>query len=412
MTFTALHRALGADPGPFTDKLLDDAVRNGIKESAELDWKSALYPPKGIADTDFPKDVAAMANNGGGVIICGITEANKAATARGDVGELTEVHERALHSAAISAITPPVFGLTIHRVGRDGNRAVVIEVPKSIDGPHLIYRNDYFGAPRRNDADTVWMREREIEAMYRARFDERRHSTEALDSLFGEASAGLDTDKRAWFVAIAHPRIPNLRVLPQRDQARGVLDDAYYFSTSLTNTKGIYPLASVDRANPRPGLRRWKTVSTGGTESTFGEEAQASIHHDGSVTLSAVVGGQRSNTGQLEGNQVQSSGIECAVADFMALVRKNAETTGNAEYEVRVGIVWTGVPALQIWAVDKENRLSDRTPAPLHLYTPVETTVDASGSPEDFHARTRDLARDCVNQGGISDLRIILDEAQ
>lgn len=33
---------------------------------------------------------------------------------------------------------------------------------------HLIFRNDYFAAPVRNDADTVWMKERQIETMYRS----------------------------------------------------------------------------------------------------------------------------------------------------------------------------------------------------------------------------------------------------
>jgi len=56
--------------------------------------------------------------------------------------------------------------------GPRAKQAVVAEVPASIDGPHLIDRNDYLGAPVRNDSDTVWMKERQIEAMYRARFDD------------------------------------------------------------------------------------------------------------------------------------------------------------------------------------------------------------------------------------------------
>ena len=147
-----------------------------------------------------------MANSGGGIIVFGVRESQKAAVERVDVGELDEAYERSLRSAAITAISPPVFGLNVHRLGAVGNQAVVVEVPASIDGPHLIYKNDYFAAPVRNDSDTVWMKERQIEAMYRARFDERRHATEALDSLYGEAATGRDSDKRAWLIAVAHPR--------------------------------------------------------------------------------------------------------------------------------------------------------------------------------------------------------------
>src|SRR5699024_10573333 len=116
-------------------------------------------------------------------------------------------YERTMHSLAITAITPPVFGLKIHKVGSEPTRAVVVEVPASVDGPHLIFRNEYFGAPIRNDADTVWMKERQIEAMYRARFDERRHTTEALDRLYEDAAIGRRTDT-TWMVAVAHPRVP------------------------------------------------------------------------------------------------------------------------------------------------------------------------------------------------------------
>lgn len=57
-------------------------------------------------------------------------------------------------------------------------------IPPNVDGPHLIYKKDYFVAPVRNGANTAWMREGRIETAYRARFDERRHSTGALDNLF------------------------------------------------------------------------------------------------------------------------------------------------------------------------------------------------------------------------------------
>lgn len=158
MSFTALHRLLGIGPGPFTDGLIDDAVTTGAAETDGVDWKAVLPPAKGLAQTDFPKDVAAMANSGGGVIVFGVSETQKVATGRVDAGEFDEAYERSLHSVAITAISPPIFGLNIHPLGSEGNRAVVIEVPASVDGPHLIYRNQYFGAPMRNDADTVWMK--------------------------------------------------------------------------------------------------------------------------------------------------------------------------------------------------------------------------------------------------------------
>ncbi|WP_329305730.1 ATP-binding protein [Streptomyces anulatus] len=413
MPFTPLHRILGLAPGPLTGDILDAAVTAGVTEHSDLDWKSELPPAKGLPQTDFPKDVAAMANSGGGVIVYGVQETQKAATSRVDVGEFDEGHERALRSAAITAISPPVFGLGVHRVGEAGNRAVVVEIPASVDGPHLIYRHDYFGAPVRNDADTVWMKERQIEAMYRARFDERRHATEALDSLFTEAAAGRDSRKRAWLIAVAHPRLPLVRERLTRDQAQKVMSKAESLALMYAGRGDVHPLESVDRLNPRPGLRRWVLVNTAAAAYSLWKEAWATIHHDGSVTLAAAVGGHRRAASGAEGGEffegrhVESSAIECSIADMMALVRATADLTGAGEYDVRVGVEWAGEGPLTILTRDTMGFVYDEVSTPLHRYTPVETTVNAVASDPDFFWQVHDLAQDCVNQGGVSNVLMI-----
>lgn len=408
MTFTALHRALGLAPSSISDELLDAAVAAGITESNDLDWKAELPPAKGLPQTDFPKDVAAMANSGGGVIVFGVRESQKAATERVDVGELDEAYERSLRSAAITAISPPVFGLNVHRLGTEGNRAVLVEVPASIDGPHLIYKNDYFAAPVRNDSDTVWMKERQIEAMYRARFEERRHATEALDALFEEAAAGRDSDKRAWLIAVAHPRIPRIGHRLSREEARRVLAKTVGLALTYAGRAGIHPLENVDRDNPRPGLRRWVAVNVATSEHSIWREAWMSIHDDGSVTVAAAVGGHRtSRDGHFEGWQVESSSIECAIADQMALMRTTAESTGTDEYNIRLGIRWTGEQPLTILTKDNMGFTYDVVSVPLHRYTPVETTVNATEPAADFFWRVHDFAQDCINQGGVSNVLLI-----
>lgn len=408
MTFTELHRALGVAPGPMTNELLNNAVAAGVGETDGLDWKSELPAAKGLPQTDFPKDVAAMANSGGGVIIYGVREAQKAATARVDVGEVDEAYERSLRSAAITAITPPVFGLNVLRLGAEGHRAVVVEVPASVDGPHLIFKNDYFAAPVRNDSDTVWMKERQIEAMYRARFDDRRHAKEALDTLFTEAAAGRDTDTRSWLIGVARPRIPRLSYRLAREAAREVLTRTEGLALVYAGRGGIHPLESVERLNPRPGLRRWVAVNTATDERAIWKEAWASIHDDGSVTLATAVGGHRkTDGGYFEGRQVESSAIECAIADLMALIRTTAEATGNDEYDVRVGIAWDGENPLSILTTDAHGYTYDGVSTPLHHYTPVETTLNAVEPALEYFWHVRDLAQDCVNQGGISNVLMI-----
>lgn len=414
MSFTALHRALGLPPGPLTDEMLEAAVTAGVSETDDLDWKGELPPTKGLPQTDFPKDIAAMANSGGGVIVYGVRESQKAASERVDVGDLSEIHERALRSAAVTAISPPVFGLRVTRLGDETqSRAIVVEVPASVDGPHLIYRNDYFGAPVRNDADTVWMKERQIEAMYRARFEERRHATEALDALYAETAAGRDTRTRAWLIAVAHPRIPRLQARMTRDDARAILKGAGPLTLSLCSRRYPHPLENVDYLNPRPGLRRWVAVNTAVSKNANWGEAWVSIHHDGSVALAAAIGAHPSgpNWGNADnhfaGWEVQATTIECGVADMMALLRTTAQTTGAEEYDVRVGIDWKGDQPLLILTQDTMGFIYSDVSTPLHSFMPVETTVNGQASESAFAGHVHDVAQDCVNQGGISNLLVI-----
>lgn len=412
MTFTALHRALGLPPGPLTSEMLDQAVTAGVVETDDLDWKLKLPPARGAAQTDFPKDVAAMANSGGGTIVYGVQESQKAATGRVSVDELTEVHERALRSAAVTGISPSIFNLGIYRLGGPTDLAVAVVVPASVDAPHLIYRGDLFGAPRRNDADTVWMREREIEAMYRDRFDDHGHSAELLDGLYLEAAAGRPTSERAWLIAVAHPRAPQLPTQLTHLQAEAVVEQANRTALKLSRKDAIHPLDQIDPNNPRPGLRRW-VFKDCGVPSLKWRESWISIHHDGSVSLACSVGGSRiSYDGYLEGFEVTSGAVEAAVADHMGVVRAVASAVEASEYEVRVGIEWSGTGPLQIITVDSMGNIYRGSSTPVHQYVPVPTTVDARASEAEFGRAAYELARDCVNQGGVTNLHVMKEPAE
>lgn len=409
--FTALHRAAGVEPGPLTNEILDSAIAMGAKESADLDWKAQLPPAKDLRGTDFPKDIAAIANSGGGTIVYGVEEAQKAATSRVDAGELSEIHERALRKAAISAITPPIFGLDIVKLEREGQNAIAVVIPASTDGPHLIYRNDLFGAPLRVDADTIWMTERDLEAAYRARFNERRYSEEALDALYSETGAGRDIEKRAWLVAVARPRLPQTGVRLSRDDARSVFQKAEYLAPQYAGTQNTHPLVAVESLNPRPGLRRWvapyRARNNGQPE---WDEAWFSIHNDGAVTLACAVGGHLGDSGGelLPGHEVQSRGIEAAIGDFMAVVRAAAEISQNSEYEFRAGIQFEATEEpLKIITTDGFGRLYRDVSTPMHRFSPVELTFDARAEHRAFYQTVYELATDLINQGGVLHLQLM-----
>jgi hypothetical protein len=407
MIFTTLHRLLGLPPSPINDELLDAAVSAQLAEADDLDWKGELPPTKGLSETDFPKDVAAMANSGGGVIVYGVEESEKRASGRKPTGVLTENHERTLRAAAYGSITPPVF-IGIHRVGEPGNEAVAVVVPASVDGPHLIFKEKFFGAPLRNDADTEWMKERQIEAAYRDRLDSRRRAAESLTELYDDANTNWNARDRVWLIAVARPRVPFTPVVrPSRQFARDTLGRAYRMSTIYASGGGVHPIGSVDRDNPRPGLRRW-IAPNNRTEPESWKAAWAALHHDGSISLAAAVGGHRSGHqgDNLGPHQVESAGVECAVASFMSLIRAMSEALGIGEYEVMIGLEWAGPKPISIHSFDPYWGTEEFT-MPLARFNPVRATVVADAPGLDFHWQIHGLAEDCVNQGGITSLHMI-----
>jgi hypothetical protein len=404
MLFTALHRVLGRAPGPLTEDMIDAIIAEGVTETDDLDFKRQLPPAKGIPGTDFPKDVAAMANRGGGVLVYGVDEKDKAAIGRTSPGALDEGHERALRAAAVSAISPPVFGLGVHRIGDGPEQVVVVVVPDSVDGPHLIYRGELFGAPVRNDADTHWMREREIESMYRARFEQRRHSSQSLDALYAETAAGRGRSTRAWLVAVAHPRTPRLGGRIDREQARDVFVGAEKAAMAIAGAGWIHPLEHVDRVNPRPGLRRWVAATEPPAHDSAGAFA---VHADGSVSLGCFIGAARVAQEQFHDDSTVLAGdLEVAVGDFMGVLRTTAAALGQGEYDVRVGIEWDRTVPLRVLGFDQWRVVNDSAVS-VNTFTPVATTLDARAPADAFHEEVRQLVLDCINQCGLTRLRAI-----
>lgn len=133
MHFPALHQALGLQPGLLTSQMLNDAVTAGIAESDQIDWKSQRAQERDLAQSDIPKDIAAFANSGGGILVFGITEVDKKATSWIDVGDVTENYERTLRRVAVQCIHPLVFGLDIVRIDDNGKWALAVVVPPSVD---------------------------------------------------------------------------------------------------------------------------------------------------------------------------------------------------------------------------------------------------------------------------------------
>lgn len=391
--------------------MLDEAIAAGIEESDQLDWKAELPQERALAQSDVIKDIAAFANSGGGLLVFGVAEQQGKATARVDLGEVTESLERTLRRVAVSGIQPPVFGLEVVRLGEEGCRALAVVVPPSVDTPHLIYRGEYFGAPIRNHADTEWMRERQLEALYRSRFEERRNTDRALVDLYDELAAGRDTAERAWLIIVAQPRIPLAGRQLDLMKVQAVVRDTEPRALGWARRDaGVHPLEAVDRLNPRRGLRRWVLVNdANGTRSWW--ESWMAIHDSGAISLAQAIGGHRIVGPEMEtlpGNRIRSRHIECSIADFMALLREATAALGvTSEYDSLLGIEWTGDDPLVIETTDGQGFRFDSTSIPLARYTKVRSAVRLDVDDEVFVDQAYALAQDAVNQGGVQHVQAI-----
>ena len=252
MKFTALHRALGLEPTPLAHQVIDAAVEERVEEADDLDWERDL--PTKERDAEFAKDVAAMANSGGGLIVYGVDEMRGSGTSgASEVSGVTgwdDGVEQRLRQVADNQIRPAVVGLVFEVVRGTHSDVVALQVPASPDAPHLVYDSRQFNSfrvPRRYGAHTQEMSERDIERAYRARFEARGTHEEAVRSALESISAGIDLAGRAdeigprpWLIAVARPMHP-----------RTLLDLVHQLSLDVVNQGGITDLTG-DYLVPRP----------------------------------------------------------------------------------------------------------------------------------------------------------------
>jgi hypothetical protein len=108
--------------------------------------------------------------------------------------------------------------------------------------------------------------------------------------------------------------------------------------------------------------------------------------------------------GAFEDTHFFSKDLEAAVADLMSMLWIVGKSELDAEYEVRVSIEWDQADPLVIWTQDDSGHPYDGKSIPLPRFTPVLRTVVANDSYEGYVRQAVDLGRDCVNQGGITNL--------
>ncbi|TFW15894.1 helix-turn-helix domain-containing protein, partial [Pseudomonas putida] len=118
-----------------------EICRQQFSESETVDFKRALPGRDEKSKVELAKDVAAMANTGGGDLVFGIMETEDGGQAGGITaitGESSDEAQRRILQTLESRIEPRVQGLTLWTVQVADGYVLVMRIPPSWNGPHCV----------------------------------------------------------------------------------------------------------------------------------------------------------------------------------------------------------------------------------------------------------------------------------
>ncbi|MCM3578401.1 ATP-binding protein [Micrococcus luteus] len=415
--FTPIHRALGLAPGEFNRPLIEEAVAGRVAEGTDLDWKEKASPLKAEPDKEeFAKDVAAMANSGGGWIIYGVAED------QGDTNTASKAtpvawgtaQEQKFRQVAYALVSPPVVGLEFHAMswGEEGH-VVGMRVPSSLDVPHFAsFKQDGFRAPRRDGAHTQYMDARQIEDAFRRRFQGRSDQRRTLDEAYETALAAAPVSQGVCLVVAAVPVVPGTAESPLSvDEA--LTAGRHADAEGLVRRGATNNMRSAwDWGDARKGLRGWNVVVPPAVNYSFGKW----LGDDGSVRAYYRLGGMDWGTHNSyrelndQPGHCLSAHVEWGLVDVAAMTRTLAEWRGAQDgYQVRIGLEWDRAPMAVRTTQYGDFLLPEDYSIPIHRFLPVRVEYDPLGPLEEWLPVLRQAAEDVVNQGGVEHLRVLAD---
>lgn len=426
--FTPIHRALGLLASPIDSALIDQAVASSVEEAVDLDWKKGLphaSDPKW--QTEFAKDVAAMANSRGGIIVYGVEEnsTTSAAAARHEVDISAGAQQRLLQTAH-AYVRPLVTGIvfdTIESATTPGTGTLVMRIPMSTDSPHQVGTdgNPGIAFPYRNGPHTQFLREFEIARAYRQRAALATEIRDRIAANLARTELVLAERSRTWAVFIATPMQTGFTspVAATRAEAEDLITRA------ADRSETLYPSGSLQRhtflndaryaAGAKLARRHQKWVVDTGTREEFPFHCRLEIHDNGTV-LVAVDQGQgevrTDSNSPASFRHMPVNRIESLLVDGAALVAAVAEQRAlDGSWLTQFDLVHPQTRDALV--VTDFERFGSR-PDPAHLEirrgsSPVETAFEQidleivlPAADSDLLASSQTMATDVLNQFGVS----------
>lgn len=427
--FTPIHRALGLEPGNLTMNDINQVIAEKVEETADLDWKKKFYGIQNNAVMEeVAKDIAAMANSGGGWIVFGIKEdgENNAASSVNPI-QWSADNERQIRNIAYSKIGPPVAGIEFFKIpcgeNPDDGYVVLMHIPDSVDAPHFARKgDDAFRAPWRNGPHTEFMTERDIERGFRERFQRGVEQEKTLQGYFEQATEALNPEEGVFLAIAAVPVSPKISAgSVDRDKAiQHTTPRAYsYLMASQRGSCSKEEKIETEfnfiwsQGECVKGMRQWVVRSY----ALVPEDAKYRkyLHDDGTLVGAYQLGGIQSMSSALaeKPNHCMFTHIEMALIDFFSLLREHAkERRTSGGFHIRVGLVGDTGSSIVLRFIDGATKvlLPESYSEPIKRFQLVSIFIDPLVPIEDVLPPLRTLALDIVNQGGFQSLQVIAGE--
>lgn len=175
----------GAPLQELTEAHLQELAKREIQEGPRLDYKLALPANKG-EKKELARDVAAFANAYGGYLIFGIREEEGVARELVGVEGDPDRNVTDLENAIRDRTEPPVEVQTVAVPLENGRHILVMEVPRSLNAPHMADGRFY----RRSGRSSAPMHYMDIRRAFAEQGDAVRKLRERLSRWIGDLERG------------------------------------------------------------------------------------------------------------------------------------------------------------------------------------------------------------------------------
>lgn len=263
-------------------------LRVPVRERADLDFKRALYSTKTEpAKLELAKDVAAMANGQGGVIVIGIGEDGNAVANEVSYVPIDDREIRRMQAVIAANVFPyPQIQILPKEVGRSGKGFYLVVIPRSPLRPHAIPGDgSALRYPRRQDSGTGFLNESEVADSYRSRFRDAADQVGRLERVTQDGARRIELPNSEGFW-LAMALVPNITGALELTEASLNEARSWFEATALQAMLGAQ-LSFRQPPEVTTRIRRL-ALSVGGQRNAPPKAFYAELHVDGAGFLARV----------------------------------------------------------------------------------------------------------------------------